>query len=130
MAKISLRVNGRPQTIDAEPDMPLLYALRNDLKLNGAKFGLMMPGTPLIGGRYYNEIAPKVAMDRSEIISMTETVETIAGTFKNCLKIEETNPLEPGTKEYKYYARGIGLVNDNKSELVKYGMLDKSKKKE
>jgi nicotinate dehydrogenase subunit A len=39
MAKISLRVNGKPQTIDAEPDMPLLYALRNDLKLNGAKFG-------------------------------------------------------------------------------------------
>ena len=39
MAKISLRVNGKPQTIDAEPDMPLLYALRNDLKLNGPKFG-------------------------------------------------------------------------------------------
>jgi nicotinate dehydrogenase subunit A len=39
MAKLSLRVNGRNQTIDAEPDMPLLYALRNDLKLNGPKFG-------------------------------------------------------------------------------------------
>jgi nicotinate dehydrogenase subunit A len=39
MAKISLRVNGKTQTIDAEPDMPLLYALRNDLKLNGPKFG-------------------------------------------------------------------------------------------
>jgi nicotinate dehydrogenase subunit A len=39
MAKISLRINGKNQTIDAEPDMPLLYALRNDLQLNGAKFG-------------------------------------------------------------------------------------------
>jgi nicotinate dehydrogenase subunit A len=39
MAKISLRVNGKPQAIDVEPDMPLLYALRNDLKLNGPKFG-------------------------------------------------------------------------------------------
>ena len=39
MAKISLRVNGKNQTIDAEPDMPLLYALRNDLQLNGPKFG-------------------------------------------------------------------------------------------
>ena len=39
MAKISLRVNSKNQTIDAEPDMPLLYALRNDLQLNGPKFG-------------------------------------------------------------------------------------------
>ena len=94
----------------------------------GARFGLAMPGTPLIGGRYYNEIAPKVAMDRVEILSMTETVETIAGTFKNCLKVVETNPLEPGAKEFKYYARGIGLVNDANAELVKYGMIEKPKK--
>ena len=39
MAKIRLRVNSKNQTIDAEPDMPLLYALRNDLQLNGPKFG-------------------------------------------------------------------------------------------
>lgn len=39
MAKISLRVNGKTHVIDAEPDMPLLYALRDDLKLNGPKFG-------------------------------------------------------------------------------------------
>ena len=39
MAKISFRVNGKNQTVDAEPDMPLLYALRNDLRLNGPKFG-------------------------------------------------------------------------------------------
>jgi nicotinate dehydrogenase subunit A len=39
MAKISLRVNGRTQTVDVEPEMPLLYALRNDLQLNGPKFG-------------------------------------------------------------------------------------------
>ena len=39
MAKMSLRVNGKAQTIDAEPEMPLLYALRNDLQLNGPKFG-------------------------------------------------------------------------------------------
>jgi nicotinate dehydrogenase subunit A len=32
-------VNGKAQIIDAEPDMPLLYALRNDLQLNGPKFG-------------------------------------------------------------------------------------------
>lgn len=39
MAKIYLRVNGKKQVVDVEPDMPLLYALRNDLELNGPKFG-------------------------------------------------------------------------------------------
>jgi nicotinate dehydrogenase subunit A len=39
MARISLRVNGKTQVVDAEPEMPLLYALRNDLQLNGPKFG-------------------------------------------------------------------------------------------
>ena len=36
---ITLTVNGTPHQIDADPDTPLLYALRNDLGLNGAKFG-------------------------------------------------------------------------------------------
>ena len=36
---VSLTVNGAPQTVVAETDTPLLYILRNDLKLKGAKFG-------------------------------------------------------------------------------------------
>jgi nicotinate dehydrogenase subunit A len=36
---ISLQVNGASRSVDAEPDTPLLYVLRNDLELNGAKFG-------------------------------------------------------------------------------------------
>jgi nicotinate dehydrogenase subunit A len=36
---IKLTVNGREHTVDAEPDTPLLYVLRDDLGLNGAKFG-------------------------------------------------------------------------------------------
>src|SRR3954454_82905 len=36
---ITLNVNGTDQTIDSDPDTPLLYVLRDDLKLNAAKFG-------------------------------------------------------------------------------------------
>jgi nicotinate dehydrogenase subunit A len=36
---ISLKVNGATRSVDAEPDTPLLYVLRNDLALNGAKYG-------------------------------------------------------------------------------------------
>ena len=87
--------------------------------VNGSKFGLMMPGRVLLHSRYYQEVAPKIAMDRATIVSMTETVKTPAGEFKNCLKIEETSPLARFTTEYKYYAPGIGMVSDGTMKLVK-----------
>jgi len=37
--RITLNVNGTSQTITADPDMPLLYALRNDLGLGNPHFG-------------------------------------------------------------------------------------------
>ena len=39
MTQITLNVNGSSQALELEPDMPLLYALRNHLGLNGAKYG-------------------------------------------------------------------------------------------
>ena len=36
---VTLNVNGRRHDTDADPETPLLYILRNDLALNGAKFG-------------------------------------------------------------------------------------------
>ena len=39
MTTYRLQVNGKPHTVDVDPDTPLLYVLRNDLTLNGAKFG-------------------------------------------------------------------------------------------
>jgi nicotinate dehydrogenase subunit A len=39
MAKITLNVDGKSHTIDADPDMPLLYALRDDLQMNNPRFG-------------------------------------------------------------------------------------------
>jgi aerobic-type carbon monoxide dehydrogenase small subunit (CoxS/CutS family) len=39
MANISLRVNGKSHTVDVDPATPLLYVLRNDLDLQGPRFG-------------------------------------------------------------------------------------------
>jgi hypothetical protein len=89
--------------------------------VKNARFGLMMPGLPLVGGKYQQEVAPGDAMDRAEIVSVSETVKTPAGEFKNCLKIKETTPMEPGNVGYKYYAPGIGLVQDGNCKLVSYG---------
>ena len=87
--------------------------------VNGSKFGLMMPGRVLLHSRYYQEVAPNIAMDRATIVSVTETVKTPAGEFKNCVKVEETSPLSRFTTEYKYYAPGIGMVSDGEMKLVK-----------
>ncbi|MGE5198321.1 MAG: hypothetical protein ACM3H9_01680 [Rhodospirillaceae bacterium] len=85
----------------------------------GATFGLMMPASPVVGQRYYQEVAPGVAMDRAEVVSVTERVTTPAGTFGQCLKTAETTPLEPG-REFKLYAPGVGLVADGPLVLVSY----------
>jgi hypothetical protein len=89
----------------------------------GASLGLMMPGTPALGLRYYMERAAGVAMDRAEIVSLSERISTPAGTFEQCLKTRETSPLEPLVHEFKVYAPGIGLVKDSDLELVSYGYI-------
>lgn len=38
MAKITLKINGQSHTVEAEPDMPLLWALRDNLELTGTKY--------------------------------------------------------------------------------------------
>jgi len=85
---------------------------------NHGRAGLMMPGTPLVGARFYQEIAPGEAMDRAQIISLTETLKTPAGDFVGCQKVEETTPLEPGEREYKLYAPGVGLIQDGSLKLI------------
>jgi nicotinate dehydrogenase subunit A len=39
MIEVTLRVNGRNHKVAVDPNMPLLYALRDDLGLRGPKFG-------------------------------------------------------------------------------------------
>ena len=88
---------------------------------DGNKPGLIIPGKPEVGMRYYQELAPGVALDRAEVVSITENCKTLAGAFENCLVTRESSKLEP-IIEYKTYAPGIGLVRDQSLQLVRYGM--------
>ncbi|HEX8523971.1 MAG TPA: hypothetical protein VF669_17085 [Tepidisphaeraceae bacterium] len=85
---------------------------------NGAKFGLFVPANPKVGDRFYQEQAPKVAMDRAEVVSIDETVNVQAGRFQHCVRMKETSPLEKGSS-VKVYAPNVGLVQDDEMELVK-----------
>ena len=42
MASIKFTLNGKPQTVDAVPEMPLLWVLRDTLNMTGTKFGCGM----------------------------------------------------------------------------------------
>jgi len=85
---IQLKVNGVGRAVPAEPDTPLLYALRNDLALNGAKFGcgLAQCGacTVLVDGRATRScVTPISAVANSEIT----TIEGLGS-------IEKPHPLQ------------------------------------
>lgn len=64
-----------------------------------------------------------MALDRAEIVSVTEKIKVPAGSFCNVLKTKETMPLEPGVVEFKWYAPGVGLIKDADLELVWYGRI-------
>jgi nicotinate dehydrogenase subunit A len=72
---INLKVNGASRSVPAEPDTPLLYVLRNDLALNGAKFGcgLAQCGacTVLIDGKATRScVTPLSAVGNGEITTI------------------------------------------------------------
>lgn len=73
--RIQLRVNGRSATVDVDPATPLLYVLRNDLGLDGPKFGcgLAQCGacTVIAGGKSIRScVTPVSAAGTREILTL------------------------------------------------------------
>ena len=87
--------------------------------VDGAKAGVIMPGIALLGSRYFQEVAPGIALDRAEILDLHASVSTPLRHFGNALLTEETTPLDPADLGHKHYAAGIGLVADGALRLVR-----------
>jgi len=85
---------------------------------DGALPGLIMPGTFLLGSRYFQEVAPGVALDRGENTAMGLVVTVPAGTFPGSVSVFETSPPEPNAKSVKTYAPGVGLLIDDTLQLI------------
>jgi hypothetical protein len=73
--------------------------------------GLFMPAPAdiAVGVTFEQERAPRVAEDVSEIVAVGLTVTVEAGTFTDCIRTEDFNPLDRAT-EFKTYCPGVGLV--------------------
>ena len=81
MADFKLRVNGATRAVSVEPDAPLLYVLRNDLELNGPKFGcgLAQCGacTVLLEGRPVRSCVTPVSAAAKGRITTVEGLGTV-----------------------------------------------------
>src|SRR5256714_12500127 len=72
---VRLNVNGADHDIDADPNTPLLYVLRNDLALNGAKFGCGLGQcgacTVLVDGRsVFSCLLPVSALENRAVTTL------------------------------------------------------------
>ena len=86
---------------------------------NDADAGFIMLASPQVGNRYYQEFAPKVAVDLAKVISLNGSASTpFTGAIDNLLVTKETSQLDPGVVENKYYASGIGFI---RGDMVKGG---------
>ena len=81
MANFSLSVNGKSRGVDVDPQTPLLYVLRNDLQLNGPKFGCGMAQcgacTVLINGRPQRSCVTPVSTVTKDKITTIEGLGTL-----------------------------------------------------
>ena len=87
-----------------------------------AEPGIYVPGTFLVGARYFQEMAEGLAMERAENVEAGLTVTTRAGVYENCVKVFESSALEEAAAAgYKVHAPGVGVLRDGPLELVKLG---------
>ena len=78
--------------------------------LNNDKPGIIMKAHPAPGDFYRQEFSLANAEDYAQTLNLNSRVVVPYGRFDNCLKSQETTPLEPDALEDKYYASGVGNV--------------------
>jgi hypothetical protein len=75
--------------------------------------GVFMPATPVAGQKFDQERAPSIAEDHSTVLEVGLALTVPAGSYTNCIKTEDVNPLDPAAHvENKWYCTGAGFVRE------------------
>lgn len=82
--------------------------------VDGAQPGIIMQASPRVDVGYRQEYYVGEAEDLAQVLRLDGKASVPFGSFENLLVIQEWNPLEPRVIENKYYARGVGLVLEEK----------------
>ncbi len=80
--------------------------------VDGAQPGIIMEAHPQVGDTYRQEYYKGHAEDTAEVFNLNESVAVPYGAYTNALVIRERTPLEPDVVEQKYYAQGVGLLQE------------------
>lgn len=93
---------------------------------DGAKAGIWMKAEQRVGDSYQQEYYKGEAEDMRDTVEVGIVVKTKLGTFNDCVKVYDWTPLDPKSREHKYYCPSIGalVLNENletgkRSELTK-----------
>jgi len=76
----------------------------------GAQPGIMMWADPRPGRPYRQEFCYGIAEDVARVTNAGAWTIVAGTTYSPCVEIVNWSPLEPGVKEQKLYARGVGMV--------------------
>jgi hypothetical protein len=80
--------------------------------VDGARAGRFMLADPKVGVKYQQEHYEGEAEDVSEVLATDEKITGPTGSHDHVVKTADTTPLEPGLVEHKWYAPGVGTVQE------------------
>jgi hypothetical protein len=80
--------------------------------VDGAKSGIFMPAHPHVGDTFRQEFLPGEAEDHFRIMTLDGSRNVPYGSFNNVMRTREWTPLELGTRDAKYYVKGIGEIEE------------------
>lgn len=83
---------------------------------DGAEAGLAMPATPRVGDGWQAAFGPGVVDVRETVVTLDQTESTPAGRYTGLLGVDVTDALEPDSERRRFFARGIGLVEEISTE--------------
>lgn len=78
--------------------------------VDGAQPGIWMKAQPVVGETYRQEYYVGEAEDMADVVSLTAAVSVPVGTYENCLQTYDYTPLDPESKEYKYYCKEVAML--------------------
>ena len=115
---MTLKVNGRDHQVDADPDTPLLYVLRDDLRLNAAKFGCGLGQcgacTVMVDGKAVLSCVTPLALLEGKKVTTVEGLGTIEAPAPIQRAFIEEQAAQCGVCIPGIMMRAQALLNANK----------------
>jgi hypothetical protein len=105
------------RVVRSRPEVDLLATRPWAAGRDGAEAGLVVSAEPRVGDGYANGYQPGVVESRSTVASIDATVVLTTREYRGTLAVHGLSALEPTRQVQSFYARGLGLVAQQTSEV-------------